>query len=504
MIKKERKALRSLAIDIGAESGRIIQGSFFGDTISLDEICRFSNGPVRVGDHLYIDTLNIWNQVQNGIKKSIPSSKIPIRSVGVDTWGVDYALLDKNNNLLAFPYHYRDRRTNGMLEKMFSVVSKESIYQQTGNQFMQFNSLVQLYTTLLHEPHVLENTKTFLMLPDLFHYWLCGEKVNELCIATTSQCYNQAAGYWALHLLEKFQIPGGIFHPISPPGRVLGSLLPWLAEGSKNAVSVVLPASHDTASAVTAIPAEQKDYLYISSGTWSLIGTELEKPLITPESLQKNLTNEGNPFGMTKFLKVVPGMWILHQCKQEWKNKGTDYSYSDLTDLASCANDCGAVIDLTSQVFLDPGDMVFRIQEFCRQTGQPVPNTDGEIVYCILKSLACLYRSLLEDFEHVLNKKLKIIYIIGGGSKNALLNQLTANITKIPVVAGPVEATATGNVLMQLVGLGYLSSLDDVRQVVRNSFRPRSFDPDFSSKWENQYFSYKKVLAKIENGYLRC
>ena len=499
MNKETGRAVCCLAVDIGAESGRVIQGSFNGNEISLEEKHRFSNGPVRVGDHLHIDILNIWNQIQTGLTKSIQDSQGLIKSVGVDTWGVDFTLLDKNGSLLASPYHYRDRRTDGVLEKMFSIVPRERIYQQTGSQFMQFNTLVQLYAMRLQEPHVLDNADALLMLPDLLHYWLCGQKANEFCVATTTQCFDQLTGSWAEDLLREYQIPGHIFQDISRPGTVLGEVAPWLLlDGEREDISVILPASHDTASAVTAVPVVHDDFLYISSGTWSLVGTELDKPEITVESLQKNLTNEGNPGGKTRFLKVVPGMWMLHQCKLEWKNKGNDYSYSDLTDLATNAKDCGAVIDVTAPEFLDPGNMVYRIQDFCFRSGQSIPHTEGEIIYCILKSLSCLYRSLLDDFEGVLKKRLNVIHIIGGGSRNTLLNQLTANMTNRPVIAGPVEATAAGNVLVQVMGLGYLSSLEDIRCVVRNSFNPIRFEPVQSAKWEEDYLYYQEILNKIK------
>lgn len=500
MNKGTGRTVSCLAVDVGAESGRVIQGCFNGSELSLEEKHRFLNGPVRVGDHLYIDILNIWNQIQVGLKTSVQDTPGSVRSVGVDTWGVDFALLDRNGGLLASPYHYRDRRTDGVLEKMFSIAPREEIYQQTGTQFMQFNTLVQLYAMRLQEPHILDNAGALLMLPDLLHYWLCGRKAAEYCDATTTQCFDQCTGSWAASLLEKFQIPGRIFQEILKPGTVLGNIAPWLlSEGQNEEISIILPASHDTASAVTAVPVTHADFLYISSGTWSLVGTELNQPEITAESLQKNLTNEGNPDGKTRFLKVVPGMWMLHQCKLEWKNKGNDYSYSDLTDLAVNAKDCGAVIDVTAQEFLDPGNMVRRIQDFCFRSGQNIPHTEGEIIYCILKSLSCLYRSLLDDFESVLNKRLNVIHIIGGGSRNTLLNQFTANVTNRPVIAGPVEATAAGNVLVQMMGLGYLSSLEEIRCVVRNSFNPIRFEPVRSAKWEADYLYYQEILTKIRH-----
>ena len=496
MMRTDQTNIQCLAFDIGAESGRAIQGAFNGDSLHLEEIHRFSNSPVRVREHLFTDILNIWNQIQVGLHKSIQKSGRLVDSLGVDTWGVDYALLDKNNQLMANPYHYRDRRTDGLLEQIFSRVSRKSIYQQTGNQFMQFNTLVQLYAMRIQESQNLDRAGTLLMLPDLIHFWLCGEKTTEYCIATTTQCYDQMSGEWAVNLLKELQIPEVIFPPISNPGTIIGTLHSWLLpDGKPGSVPIVLPASHDTGSAIAAVPVEQQDFLYISSGTWSLVGTELDKPFITDESLQKNLTNEGNPCGKTRFLKIVPGMWILQQCKTEWQKKGRDYSYDDLTRLATEAKECGSIIDVTAPEFLDPGDMVQRIQMYCHQSGQSIPQSVGEIIRCILESMAYLYRSLLEDFESFLQKSMEVIHIIGGGSKNILLNQLPADITLRVVIAGPVEATAAGNILVQMMGLGHLSSMKDIREVVRRSFRLIQFQPRPLTIWDEGYQRYQRLLA---------
>ncbi len=484
-----------LAFDIGAESGRAISGSFNGDILSLNEVHRFSNGPVRVGNHLHTDILNIWQQIQIGLSKSFQESQQSILSVGVDTWGVDYALLDRNNQLLGNPYHYRDHRTDGLLDEIFSFIPRESIYQRTGNQFMQFNTLVQLYAMTKQDPNTLQCADSLLMLPDLLHFWLCGQKTSEFCIATTTQCYDQMAGKWAVDLVNSFNIPTKIFPDISYPGTNIGNLHKWLLPtGRESNIPVILPASHDTGSAITAVPVEDPNFLYISSGTWSLVGTELDKPIITSDSLQKNLTNEGNPCGKTRFLKIVPGMWLLQQCKADWKLSGRDYSYDDLTQLAVESNARGSIIDITSPEFLDPGGMVKRIQRYCQRTGQTIPQSDGEIIRCVLQSLAFLYKALLNDFETVLNNRLNVIHIIGGGSRNTLLNQLVADITKRPVIAGPVEATAAGNILIQMMGLGYLSSLEDIRKVIRNSFHPIHYEPRQSDLWDSGFMQYQNIL----------
>ncbi len=487
--------LAILALDIGAESGRAILGHFDGKSIKLKETHRFSNNPVRVGNHLFTDVLHIWDQIQCGIKKGFHLSNSKLASVGVDTWGVDYSLLDKYGNLIQNPYHYRDHRTKTSFDDLFSIVSREDVYYQTGNQLIDFNTLFQLFATRQQEPNLLDNAKTLLMLPDLFNYWLCGEKTSEFCISTTSQCLDQSSNKWAFDLLNKLQIPPNLFQNISFPGTVLGNIHDWILPTSVHgSIPVILPSGHDTGCAVTSVPVETDNFMFISSGTWSLVGTELEKPFITKASLALNFTNEGNPCGRTRFLKIVPGMWLLQQCKKEWLEAGDDYSYEQLVGLAAQTPECGPIIDISSPEFLDPGEMTARIQSFCQKTGQSIPQTKGEVVRCILESLAYSYRSLLEGFETILAKKFDVIHIIGGGSRNILLNQLTANITQRDVITGPVEATATGNLLIQAMGLGYIDTLDDIRNVVRRSFPLQHFSPFKTEIWEDGYHRYKRLL----------
>lgn len=487
-----------LAFDLGAESGRAMLGQFDGTRLRLEEIYRFANGPVRVADSLYTDALYLWTQIQTGLQKAAAQYGQQIASVGVDSWGVDYALLDENDRLLSNPYHYRDSRTEGILQKAFAQVSREEIYLQTGNQIIPFNTLFQLLSARLQEPQNLHNARSLLMLPDLFHFWLCGEKANEYSNATTTQCFDQNRQVWATDLLNRLEIPPDIFQVVVQPGQKLANIHPWLAESSGcDRIPVILPASHDTGSAVTAVPASSPNFMYISSGTWSLVGVELEKPLITRESLMRNLTNEGNPQGRTRYLKIAAGMWILHQCKLTWNSSGKQYSYADLTSMAVAAPRRGILINLNDPEFVAPGDMPSRIRQYCQRTGQPVPHNDAEVTYCILESLAYMYRTLLDDLESVLGKKLEVIHIIGGGSRNALLNQLTADVTGLPVLAGPVEATATGNVLMQAVGLGYLSSVDEIRQVVRDSFETELFTPHCRDNIEDRYQEYRVICAAV-------
>ncbi len=484
--------LKLLALDVGAESGRAIIGAFNGHTLQLEEIDRFSNRPVRVNNHFYTDILNIWENVQIGLKKGLVASGSQLSGIGVDTWGVDYALLDGSDQLIGNPYHYRDHRTIGIETQIYALVSQKDIYFQTGNQFLPFNTLNQLYAMRKQEPWLLDQANSLLMLPDLIHFWLSGVKTSEFCVATTTQCFDQKNKKWAKDLLEKLQIPITLFQEISQPGTVLGTVQPWIIPpDSHHKIPVILPASHDTGSAVTAVPADNKDFLFISSGTWSLVGTELNEPVITLSSMNKNLTNEGTPGNRTRFLKIVPGMWLLQQCKQAWFESGRDYSYDQLTSMAAIETECGSIVDITSPEFFDPGGMPARIQAFCHRTSQYIPHTEGEIVRCILESLAYLYRALLEDFQEVLGRKLETIHIIGGGSRNFLLNQLTANVTQQIVVAGPVEATAAGNILVQAMGIGELNSIQEIREVVKRSFDLQTFMPAISEKWDEGYYRYR-------------
>lgn len=336
------------------------------------------------------------------------------------------------------------------------------------------------------------------MLPDLFHFWLSGHMSSEFSNATTTQCYDQINKNWAVELLQKFEISSNLFQPIDLSGYRAGKILPELAKSLDiPPYEVILPATHDTGSAITAIPASGEDYLYISSGTWSLVGVVIDKPIISKESLAANITNEGLPGGQTSFLKIVPGMWMLQQCKAEWQVQGKEYSYGQLTALAASARAFGPLVDVTDPIFLPPGNMVLRIQDYCQASGQNILTSDGEIVRCILESLASLYRSLLGDFERILNKQLDVIHIIGGGSRNQLLNQITADNCSRTVISGPEEATAAGNILIQAMGAGMLESVSDIRQIVKNSFRPMSWQPQHSEQWDERFAFYKDMCEKM-------
>jgi rhamnulokinase len=482
-----------LAIDLGAESGRGILGRF-DKHLTLEEVHRFPNGPVRIGSHIHWDILRIWGEVQECLRLAATQPDASLASLGLDTWGVDFGLLDAADRLLGNPYHYRDTRTDGMIEIACKIVPRERIYTQTGIQFMQLNTLFQLFAMRQQEDPALEIARTFLMTPDLLNFWLTGCKANEFTISTTTQCYDPRNHNWAGELLFALDIPREIFQNIPQPGSILGELLPWVAnEASSSAVPVVAVGCHDTASAVAAVPAQDSDFIYISSGTWSLIGIEAGEPIINDDSLRFNLTNEGGVGGKTRFLKNIMGMWLLQECRREWNKTGKKYSYDDLALLAGGAPSLRSLIAVSDPRFLPPGDMVQRIQEFCRETGQSIPNTEGEIVRCILESLALEYRWNAEKLRLLSGKLLPVIHIIGGGSRNHLLNQLSADATGCRVIAGPVEATAIGNIMMQAIALGYLSDLSDARRLVKNSFNLTIFEPGDSSPWEAAYQRYLQL-----------
>ncbi len=453
-----------LAIDLGAESGRVMAAHFDGESLSLEEIHRFANTPVRVRETLYWDVLHLWREIQAGIRKA---KHLKPASLAVDAWGVDFALLDKDGRLLGNPVHYRDKRTDGMLEKTFARVSKADIFAQTGVQFLSINTLYQMMSLVETQSPLLKVAETFLTIPDLINFWLTGEKVCEFTNATTTQMYNPTAGGWEIDLMDALGIPRRIFPPIVSPGTRLGEF-----EG----IPVIAPACHDTGSAVAAVPTSSPNFAYISSGTWSLVGLEIEDPIISSEALAANATNEGGVNNTFRFLKNVMGLWILQQCRETWQNQGDEFSYAELTRLAQAAETTNAIVPVDDAMFLAPGDHPKFIQNFCRKTNQPVPETVGEITRCVLESLAAAYRDALEKLLKASGKKADVIHVIGGGSQNELLNELTAKATGLSVVAGPVEATALGNALAQLIALGEIKNFEEGRSMVSKTAESKQLE----------------------------
>ena len=485
-----------LAIDLGAESGRAILATLDNGQLSLTDIHRFPNGPVRLPDGLHWDILRLWSEIKTALHIATHQHYVQLAGIGIDTWGVDYGLLDRTGALIGNPYHYRDQRTDGMVEEAFKRLPRERIFDLTGIQFMQLNTLYQLFSLVVRQSPSLQIAETFLTMPDLLNYWLSGRKVCEFTMATTTQCYDPRRCEWSQPLLAALSIPVRIFPEVVQPGTVLGPVLPEIAEETGcGAVPVIAPACHDTGSAVAAVPAENKNFAWISSGTWSIMGAEASDPIVNAQSLNYNFTNEGGVNGTWRFSKNIMGLWLVQECRRTWARAGEELSYTEITRLASEAEPFRAVIDVDAAAFFQPGDMPARIQEYCKRTQQPAPESKGAIVRCALESLALKYRRVLDRLEEMLGYRLDPIHIIGGGTQNRLLTQLTADATRRSVVAGPGEATAIGNVLMQAVALGNLQSLDEARAVVRHSFKPETYEPHPAEQWDAAYARLLSIMS---------
>ena len=444
-------------------------GTLEGGRLVMEELHRFANTPVRVLDGLYWDTLRLWHEIQRGLAIAGRERRLRLDGIGIDTWGVDFALLGADGALADNPRHYRDARTDGVMDKVFEKVPRAEVFAQTGIQFMQLNSLYQFYALKLAGSPALKAARTLLFMPDLFNYWLTGVARAEATIASTSQFYDPLKKTWARDLLERLGLPAEILPEIVTPGTLLGPLLDSVGrEAGLGAVPVYATGCHDTASAVAAVPAEGANWCYISSGTWSLMGAELDEPVIDEGVLAENLTNEIGAGGKVRFLKNIAGLWLLQECRRAWALEGAEYTYDELVRLAGEAGPARTLIDVDA--FLEPGDMPRKIAAHCRARGQTPPQTPGEFTRTILESLAERYRQVLQKLEALAGRRFDAIHIVGGGSRNALLNQLAANATERTVIAGPGEATAIGNVLIQAIGAGELSGLAEARAVVRRSF----------------------------------
>jgi rhamnulokinase len=477
-----------LAFDLGAESGRAILCHFDGQRFDLSEVHRFPTGPTALPDGLHWDVLRFWTEIKHALTIVARECRESLVGVGLDTWGVDSGLLDRNGGLIANPFHYRDSRTEGMYAHAFERVPRAEIFERTGIQFMEFNSLYQLLSLVVTGSPLLDIAETFLTIPDLLNYWLTGRKACEFTNATTTQCYDPRARDWARGMLERMGIPTHIFPEVVPPGTVLGPLAPYVAdEVGLPAVPVIAPACHDTGSAVAAVPAEGPGFAWISSGTWSVQGAEIQDALINEKSLAYNFTNEGGVGGTYRFSRNIMGLWLVQECRRTWARAGDELSYGEITALAESASPLLAIVDPDHSAFLPPGDMPSRIQDYCLQTRQAVPQSKGEIVRSALEGLALRYRWVLERTEEMLGTTLDPIHIVGGGTKNELLSQLTANAIGRRVITGPSEATATGNVLVQALALGHVGSLAEGRRIVRNSFPVKVFDPGDRSGWDEAY-----------------
>ena len=488
-----------LAIDLGAESGRVIAGLLQNGKIALDEIHRFPNGPVDVAGTRRWNVVGLWQQILKGLQIAADRYGNDCVSLGVDTWGVDYVLLSKHDEILGQPYNYRDPRTDGMIEYACSKVPRAEIFSQTGLQFIPINSLYQVLAMQQSDPELLAFADRFLMMPDFFHWLLCGSRVVEFTNATTTQFVHPETRTWALDLLRKLEIPPHLFPEIVTPGTRLGSLRESVAkETGLNRIEVVAPPTHDTAAAVAAIPTERTgaaNWAYISSGTWSLIGVEVQQAILSDEALAQNVTNEGGVDNTYRLLKNVMGLWLIQECRRIFERQGKSYGYSELTQLASEAEPFRSIVDANAAEFLSPENMVTSLQDWCRRHGEPVPETEGQLVRCGLESLALTYRKVLEGIEGLTGEKIDVIHIVGGGCQSHLLNQFTANACHKQVVAGPTEATALGNVLIQARAAGDIGSLSEIREVVRNSYQLETFEPADDDAWDSAYERYRKLTS---------
>ncbi len=456
-------------------------GLWDGRRVTLKELHRFPNGPVEIAGTLRWDVLRLWNEIQQGLTLAAREYGNSIQSVGVDTWGVDFVLLSSSNELLGQPFHYRDARNRGVMQRAFKRVPRKAIFAETGLQFMEFNTLFQLLATQQNNPEMLAAADCLLMMPDFFHWCLSGIRAAEFTDSTTTQFLNPVKKNWSRTLLKRFDLPAKLLPEIVPPGTVLGSLMPSVsARTGLGKVDVIAPASHDTASAVAAVPATQEEegtWCYLSSGTWSLMGLELRQAQLSPNVLDFNLTNEGGVDGTYRLLKNITGLWLVQQCKRAFDGSGRTLDYSHLVRLAKSVPALRCMVDPDSPAFMNPPDMPAALREFCRATRQPSPKSAGEIIRCALESMALKYGTVLGCLEQISGKQVEVIHIVGGGSRNALLNQLTADACQRTVIAGPVEATILGNVLLQARARGEIESLSELRSVVRNSCEVQTFEP---------------------------
>jgi rhamnulokinase len=477
---------RFITVDLGAESGRTIAATLAQGKIGLEVMHRFPNEPQRILGRFHWDTIRLFAEIKRGLALCAKQYGSEFDGIGVDTWGVDFALLDKNDDLLGLPYHYRDSRTEGMMEEVFKIVPRSAVYRTTGIQFMVLNSLYQLMALKRSGSPALDKARSFLMTPDLLNYWLSGEKANEFSNATTTQCFDPNAGDWARPMLETLGIPTGFLGSIVQPGATLGPLHASVrGETSLGAVPVIAPATHDTGSAVAAVPAEGgRGWAYISCGTWSLVGLETPKPVITDQTLEYNLTNEGGVYGTYRLLRNVMGLWLLQQCRRSWEKAGHSYGYDELTAMSTRATPFAATVDPDDPLFLNPTDMPEAIRQYCARTGQAPPADVAGMVRCIVESLALKYRWVIRRLEKVSGERIHTVHIIGGGGQNALLCQATADACACRVLAGPTEATALGNALVQAIAAGKLGSLADARAMVARSFPLVEYTPQTPGAWD--------------------
>ena len=483
-----------VAIDLGAESGRVMLGELHEDTLRLTEIHRFPNGPVHLAEGLRWDVPRLWLEICAGLGHAAEAAEGRIQSVAVDSWGVDFALLGRDGSLLGLPAHYRDDRTLEMVEEALWFVPANRLFATTGIQPMRINTLFQLLSLARSNSPQLALADRLVMIPDLFGLWLSGRQATEFSIATTSQCLDIRGRRWADSMLEALAIPARIFGDIVPAGTVLGPLVdPVAATPGLASALVVATAAHDTASAVAAVPHAGPDVAWISSGTWSIMGFGSNEPVLSELAMRNGIGNEGAADGGYLVGKTMPGLWLVQECRREWAKDGAAISYGTIARMASEAAPLVSFVDPADESLAEPGEMSPRIRALCRKTGQPEPLSRGAVLRCVFESLALQYRRALDQLEASSGRHFTVVHIVGGGSRNDLLCQMTADALNRPCFAGPVEATAIGNILVQAAALGLVRSLDDGREIVRRSFDIRTFEPRSPAAWDEPYRRYLEL-----------
>jgi rhamnulokinase len=496
-----------VATDLGASNGRVLLGRWDGERFALEELHRFGNGPVTVHARMYWDVLSLWTEIKNGLTRyathDAAHGSVPLAGIGIDTWGVDYGLLDRAGRLLGNPVHYRDARTNGIFDRAFPIVSRADIFAETGLQFIQLNTIFQLVAARLEGDPQLDFADSMLLMPDLFHYWLTGEKIAEYTIASTTQMLRARDRQWAFDLLRKFNVPTGMLPNIVPPGTVVGPVLSHVLQetGLASGVPVIAVGSHDTASAVAGIPGLDEHSAYLSSGTWSLMGLETTDPIVNQKALELNFTNEGGVNNTIRLLKNITGLWLLQESRRQLEREGRAITWPQMLKEAEQAPAFKSIVNPDAPDFFEPSNMIDTIRAFCRRTDQPVPETVGEVVRCCLESLALRYRWVVNALEELLTSadglpgpRLTSVRIVGGGSQNRLLNQFTADACGRLVVTGPIEAAALGNVMMQAVATGHLKNVAEGRVAIARSIEQEQFEPHPSAGWDD---AYGRFLALI-------
>jgi len=485
-----------IAVDLGAESGRVMASTVSTDKFSMEEMHRFGNGPVEENGALKWDFEKLLTEIKAGIAKAVKRCDGRVEGIGVDSWGVDYGLFDENSNLLEKPYHYRDSRTDGVMEEVFDIVGKRQLYEYTGLQFIQLNTIYQLFAERKNNPEILERAKKLIFIADMVSYYLCGRAFGEYTLASTSGLMDMRTGQWCRDLFEQLSLPLDIMPDVIEAGTVVGKLTDEVAaEIGCEPIDVIATGAHDTASAVVGVPASDGRWAYFSSGTWSLIGVEVPNAVINDKTYSYPFTNEGGVENTIRLLKNIMGLWLVQESKRQWESEGAKLSYDEITEMAEKAKPFAGYVNPDDNRFYAPGDIPARVNSYLADTGQKTMDDKGQMTRILLESLAFKYRWVVDAIEEIMGNPIDCLHIVGGGIKNRLLCQFTADAVGKKVITGPVEATASGNILMQAKARGQLKSLQHIRNVIRNSFELKEYQPQDADIWQKQYEKIKDKLA---------